>query len=312
MDPHLDTSALTAPLAPSEVPDPPRSGAALAVFLLALLFLAAGAGATWWSFPMDPDGGPRLTLTLLVIALALTGVCVWMAFALRRKARERATLRHRLQRFAVANRRALLLDQPDPRLPGMLFGQGTQRTTTEALRWNSPYPVEVGNYRFVLGRGRNTRLFNGGYLAIRTGGSLPPLVLEPARARGILRRYLILPPSSFASSTLRSADGTAFRLWAPPERAAEAAALLTEARLDVLDRHSRDLEVTDGTVLVYSATPLLTTEPDLWAWIEDVVTALQPDDVGQGPHLMGEKLLPGGEGVRPVLPEDLEAHRPEH
>lgn len=312
MESPLDTSALTEPLAPSEVPDPPHSGAAPAVFLLSLLFLAAGAAATWWSFPLDLDGGPRLALTLLIIALAMAGVCLWMALALRRKARERATLRHRLQRFAAANHRTFLLDQPAPRLPGLLFGPGTQQTTTEALRWTARRPVEVGNYRFVVGRGRSTRIFDGGYLAIRTGGPLPPLVLEPARARGILRRHLVPPPSSFGASTVRTADGTAFRLWAPAERAAEAAAFLTGPRLDLLTRHARDLEVADGTVLAYSAAPLLTADPGLWAWIEEVVAALQPDDVGQRPHLMREELLPGGEGVRPILAEDLEADRPEH
>ncbi|MBO9704001.1 MAG: hypothetical protein J7474_00600 [Arthrobacter sp.] len=312
MDPYLDTSALTEPLAPSEVPDPPRSGAALVVFLLALVFLGAGAGATWWAFPLDSDGGPRLALTLLVIALAMAAVCLWMALVLRRKARERAALRHRLQRFAVANHRTFLLDQPAPRLPGLLFGQGTQQSTTEALRWTARRPVEVGNYRFVVGRGRSTRIFDGGYLAIRTGRSLPPLVLEPARARGILRRHLVPPPSSFAAYTLRSADGTVFRLWAPAERTAEAAAFLSGPCLDLLTRHARDLEVADGTVLVYSAAPLLTADPGLWTWIEEVVAALQPDDVGQRPHLMREELLPGGEGVRPVLAEDLEADRPEH
>ncbi|SEB60322.1 hypothetical protein [Arthrobacter woluwensis] len=193
-----------------------------------------------------------------------------------------------------------------------IFGPGTQQSATEALRWTARRPVEVGNYRFVLGRGRRTRIFDGGYLAITTGGPLPPLVLEPARARGILRRHLILPPSSFAASTLPSADGTAFRLWAPAERTAEAAAVLTGPRLDLVTRHARDLEIADGTVLVYSAAPLLTAEPDLWAWIEEVVAALQPDDVGQRPHLMREELLPGGEGVRAVLAEDLEADRPEH
>jgi len=153
------------------------------------------------------------------------------------------------------------------------------------MRWTARRPVEVGNYRFVL---------------------------EPARARGILRRHLILPPSPFAASTLPSADGTAFRLWTPPERTAEAAAVLTGPRLDLVKRHARDLEIADGTVLVHSAAPLLTAEPDLWAWIEEVVAALQPDDVGQRPHLMREELLPGGEGVRAVLAEDLEADRPEH
>lgn len=312
MESPLDTSALTEPLAPSEIPDPPRSGAALVVLLLALVFLGAGAGATLWAFPLDPDGGPRFALTLLVIGLAMAGVCLWMALALRRKARERATLRHRLQRFAAANHRTLLLDQPAPRLPGLLFGHGTQQSTTEALRWTACRPVEVGNYRFVVGRGRNARIFDGGYLAISAGGPLPPLVLEPARARGILRRHLVPPPSSFGASTVRSADGTAFRLWAPAERAAEAAAFLTGPRLDLLTRHARDLEVADATVVVYSAAPLLTADPGLWAWIEEVVAALQPDDVGQRPHLMREKLLPGGEGVRPILPEHFETDRPEH
>lgn len=312
MSSRLDTSALTEPLAPSELPEPSRAPRAGAVFALAFLLLTAGAGATWWSFPLDLDGGPRLVLTLFVIVAGLAGFCLWLALAVRRKARANAELRHRLSRFAAANRRTLLLDQPQPGIPGLIFTQGAQRASPETLRWTVHGPVEAANYRFLLQRGRSSRIFEGGYLAVRTGTELPPLVLEPARTRGILRRHLIVLPSSFHPVPLRGPDGTRFRLWSAPEHAAQATAVLTPELLALLRPHARDLEITDGTVLIYSADPLLTLDPALWAWIEEVVTALQPHESGQRPHLVGEEFLARRERVAPILPEDLEADRPEH
>ncbi|MFJ3957030.1 hypothetical protein [Arthrobacter sp. NPDC090010] len=285
---RLDTSALTEPLAASELPSPSRSTSARSMLALMFTFLAAGAGATWRFFPLDPDGGPRATLGWLAIGLVLAAFCFWLARAVAGKDRARNELRHRLSRFLATNRRTLLLDVPDPHVPGELFTQGAGRVATELVRWTAHGPAELANYRFAVRRGKASRVFNGGYLAVRTLAPLPDLFLEPARPKGVIRRQRLRPPTSFRPVPINSPEGRTYTLWSEPGQASDVAAALTPELLSLLGRRAADLEIVARTAVVYSASPLVTADPALWAWIDDIVAELQTHEPGERSHLMPE------------------------
>lgn len=179
-------------------------------------------------------------------------------------------LGRRLASFAHANGGELYLIAQAQPLPGVIFRDEGDRPRPSQMagnivRFAGPPMIEVGNAMYMQAHHvtvltRSARRW--GYAALQLQASLPPLLLESARAHA----ELALPTATDASSPTLAGSHGQFTLTAPPESAALAREMLTPAVLDALDDGARgfDLEVSGGWLFLYSPGELSTADPATW------------------------------------------------
>ncbi|MCX7522029.1 hypothetical protein OSC27_07025 [Microbacterium sp. STN6] len=222
---------------------------------VALVFLAVGGsfvsafvavGAT--------SAGPGLLLWPIVV-LVLLALVVWAAIAASRRSWRR---RYRLHAFALANGLQAIGGTDRPAFSGAIFGVGSDRTVYDRIRSTDAPFIELGDYRYTTGSGKNRTTHRWGYLAIRLERRLPQMVLDARANNGLFGATNL--PSHFARDQVLKLEGDFnryFTLYCPREYEQDALYVFTPDLMALLidNAGTCDVEIIDDWMFVYSASP---------------------------------------------------------
>lgn len=165
--------------------------------------------------------------------------------------RERRMIR--LAKFATDNDLEVLFNRTDFHFYGLIFGHGHSRLLMSLLRL--PGNVEVGNYQYRTGSGKNQATHRYGFVRIKLDRRLPHMVLD-SRQNDLLGIMSNLPASFNRSQTL-SLEGDFdrhFTLYAPKEYERDALYIFTPDVMRAMVDHGRkyDMEIVDNDFYIYS------------------------------------------------------------
>ncbi|MFZ8756464.1 hypothetical protein ACO03V_03475 [Microbacterium sp. HMH0099] len=279
-----------------------------AVFLLALGPILIAVFATI----LDPGGPSAIVAGVLpfVIFVGIVALAVW---GITRGLGGAAERRFRLARFARANGMRWLPRQPAPALPGLIFGRGSSRAASDLIRGENPRFVEIANYRYTTGSGKNRQTHRWGYVAIRLDVPLPHIVLDATGNNGLFGSNL---PLSFGRDQRLSLEGDFdehFALYCPSGYERDALYLFTP---DVMARFidnaaALDVEIVDDWLFLYAKRDLSTLDPATWAWLFTTVAALL-DKLAQWARWRDERLeaVPAAGAVASGIPGAQSAGAP--
>lgn len=225
---------------------------------------------------------PFIVITTVATLLAVRAFRGWGG------TRER---RYRLDRFARANGMAYVPELANPALPGMIFGRGSSRSSSDLVRGDRPRFVEFANYRYTTGSGKNKSTHRWGYIAVRLDAPLPHIVLDATSNNGLFGSNL---PSSFDPDQRLGLEGDFdqyFSLYCPRGYEADALYLFTP---DIMARFidnaaALDVEIVDDWLFLYAKRDFSTLDPATWAWLFSVVGALL-DKLAQWARWRDERL----------------------
>lgn len=240
----------------------------------ALLLVAVPVFATIGASLFTRDGSGPIPLLFVVFFLA---VAAFVGGAIVRGLGGAATRRYRLDRFARANGMTWQPGFSNPALPGMIFDLGRDRQVGDLIRGESPRPVEVGNYSYETGSGKNKQTHRWGYVALRLDTPLPHIVLDAVGNNGLFGGSNL--PVTFGRGQKLSLEGDFdrhFSLYCPEGYERDALYLFTP---DVMARFidnaaALDVEIIDDWMFLYARRQLSTLDPAVWEWLSMTVTAL--------------------------------------
>jgi len=232
----------------------------------------------------------------LVVVLVAVGFGVWRLFN-----GSGAERWYRLDRFAQANGMAWHPVSENPPLPGMVFGQGSARKSTDVVRGARPRFVEFGNYQYTTGSGKNRTTHHWGYVAVKLSTPLPHIVLDATSNNALFGSNL---PASFDRDQRLSLEGDFdkhFALYCPAGYEADALYLFTPDIMARFIDHAAalDVEIVDDWMFLYAKRQFSTLDPATWAWLFSVVGAFL-DKFAQWERWRDDRLAAGaasGDGV---------------
>lgn len=295
-------AAFTADLRRRGVRDPRAAGviaAAVAIGLVAVMVMTFVSLAAWFV------GGPLLGLLLW---LAATGGIVYGCIAVSAKViTAGGEIDYRLAGFAAANGMAYEPQPIDPSLPGLIFHHGDGRLATQRVRGTQPRFVEFGNHRYSTGSGKHRTVHRWGYIAIHLDTPLPHIVLDAKGNDALFGSNL---PASFDRHQRLSLEGdfdAFFTLYCPEGYEPDALYLFTP---DIMVRFMAaasqlDAEIVDDWLFLYGPGEFSTANPDMWAWLFSVVSALI-DKIQRWERWRDERLALASDRPR-ALPMDGQA-----
>ena len=231
------------------------------VFVTTLLSLtfSSGQGVSIAALGLAVCAG----IGILIAVLALVG---W---------RRRRIARYRLDRFARANGMTYEAKISAPPLPGMIFGLGRSRMSTDVIRGTRPRFVEFGNYQYTVKTGKSSTTYTWGYVAVKLDVPLPNIVLD-ARGNNSFGSNL---PASFRKAQRLSLEGdfdAYFELYCPEGYERDALYLFTpDIMARFIDNAAQlDVEIVDDWLFLYTQRKVATLDPATWAWLFGTVGAL--------------------------------------
>lgn len=183
---------------------------------------------------------------------------------------------YRLQRFASANGMSFVPTFASPGLPGMIFGIGSSRLSSDLVRGQQPRFVEFANYQYTTGSGKNRTTHRWGYVAIKLDVPLPHIVLDATSNNSLFGSNL---PATFDKDQKLSLEGDFdrfFSLYCPEGYERDALYLFTP---DIMARFidnaaALDVEIVDDWLFLYGKREFSSLDPATWAWLFSVVAAL--------------------------------------
>ena len=210
----------------------------------------------------------------------------------------------RLSRFAAANGLDYTPRSGDPHYPGSIFGKGESRETLNRLRATSGRALEIANYQYLTGSGRNRRVHRWGYLAMRLDRRLPHMILD-ARANNAAFGVTNLP-TSFTKNQVLSLEGDFdryFTLYCPREYERDALYVFTPDLMALLIDNASvfDVEIVDDWMLVYSATPFAQADPALYQRLFHIVDTVGAKTSSQSGRYVDDRI--GAVAPNLVAPE---------
>lgn len=225
------------------------------------------------------DMGPPFLIAAfgsVVPIVVMGGAIAAIAIFLTRGALGRNERWFRLDRFAAANGMSYLPALPSPGLPGMIFGVGNARSSSDLVRGEKPRFVEFGNYQYTTGSGKNRTTHRWGYVAIKLDVPLPHIVLDATSNNGLFGSNL---PMTFDRDQKLSLEGDFdryFSLYCPQGYERDALYLFTP---DIMARFidnaaALDVEIVDDWLFLYGKREFSGLDPATWAWLFSVVAAL--------------------------------------
>lgn len=193
----------------------------------------------------------------LIVGIALT-LAITAFFIYRVIARAGALRRYRLTKFAVRNGMLYSTTSTLPRFHGTIFTVGNSRAVYERLWGESESPLEIGNYRYTTGSGKNKSTHHWSYLAIRLPRRLPHMLLDAKGNNSIFGSNL---PKTFGRDQRLSLEGNFdeyFTLYCPREYEADALYVFTPDLMALLIDEAADLdvEIMDDWMFVYAKSKL--------------------------------------------------------
>ena len=160
----------------------------------------------------------------------------------------------RINQFATANGLVFRQNLGPGGLRGMIFDNGHSQKVTESLTF--PDGIEIANYTFVTGSGKNRHTHNFGFVRVALKRALPNMVLD-ARHNNFLG--LTNLPDVFHGSQRLRLEGDFnkyFDLYAPKQYERDALYVFTPDVMQVLIESGRkyDMEIVDNELFIYQPT----------------------------------------------------------
>lgn len=253
----------------------------VALFLFAAIFAAAVESG-------QPLGYVFAVVPILIPAAFVTLVIV----RIRRGNAAQANTWYRLDRFARANGLAFNPSMSAPARPGMIFSLGSARRARDIVSGVRRRPLEVANYSYETGSGKDRTTHYWGYLALRLPTPLPHIVLDATSNNGLFGASNL--PVSFAKDQRLSLEGDFdehFALYCPSGYERDALYLFTP---DIMARFidnaaALDVEVVDDWLFLYAKRDFSTLYPAIWTWLFSIVDALD-DKFAQWARWRDERL----------------------
>ncbi|SDD93429.1 hypothetical protein [Auraticoccus monumenti] len=213
--------------------------------------------------------------------------------------------------FARANGMRFSPQSADPPYQGAIFGLGRDRRVLEHV-WSTDGPVaDCGRYRYTTGSGKESKVHQWQFAAIRLEGPLPHMLLD-ARANNTFMGSNL--PTSFDRDQRISLGGEFdrhFDLYAPDQYGHDAFYVFTPDLMAHLidETHAFDVEFVDDWMFLYTRYDLSVAEPATWerlARISDTVTARMRD------RSRTYRDLRVADQAQAPLPPGMVAHAPVH
>lgn len=202
------------------------------------------------------EGGRPERLVIVVVIMAAVGAGgFFIARALFTMSTRR---RYRMTKFATRNGLLYSTTAFTSPYPGAIFSTGNSRQVYERL-WRTESPsLDIGNYRYTTGSGKNKSTHLWHYLALRLPRRLPHMMLDAKGNNSIFGSNL---PVSFGKNQRLSLEGDFdkyFTLYCPREYETDALYVFTPDLMALLidDAANLDVEIIDDWMLVYSKTKL--------------------------------------------------------
>jgi hypothetical protein len=319
----IDYSALTEPITSAQVADFRRqakasglvSGSAnvisiasivlLSVFGLFFVLFAGGALITFAvnSITFGLQGGSAFGLVIPL--LVVVGFAFVVVTQVRRVTGAGGPWRrmYRLSGFAAANGLGYLPKSGDPGFGGMIFGQGDNRGCSDRVFRNGGRRIDIANYSWTTGSGRDRTTHAWGYLALQLDRRLPNMVLDAKSNNTLFGSDL---PISFARDQKLSLEGDFdryFTLYCPKEYERDALYVFTPDLMALLIDNSAqfDVEIVDDWMFLYSNTPLNIVDAATMNHLFRIVDTVGTKTLGQTERYSDDRV--GSAGANMVAPQ---------
>ncbi|MGV8884031.1 MAG: hypothetical protein ACOH1T_00390 [Microbacteriaceae bacterium] len=254
----------------------------LRIFLQFSLTSLANDGVT----PLNAGG---LLFVVIFAGLVVTGVVLAIRFA----GNSRWKTWMRLSRFADSNGLVFSPSDPDPAYPGSIFSRGHSRMVLNHLRSASGRFLDVGNYRYTTGSGKNATTHNWGFLALNLDRQLPHMVLDSTANNGLFGGSNL--GVAFSKDQVLSLEGDFdrhFTLYCPRAYERDALYVFTPDLMALLIDEAApfDVEIVDNWMFIYSARPFVMTDPAVHERLFRIVDTVGAKTISQTERYADERL----------------------
>jgi hypothetical protein len=284
-----------------------QANAGLPLLILAVVPVFLLAWLAFWQIGARLGGTrivPPVILALGVGAVALarlvslSGRSAWMRW-------------YRLDGFAGANGLTWHITSPDPHYPGIVFQRGADRIRAENIETSVGRYLNLGEFRYTTGKGRNRAVHRWGFLALRLDHPLPHMVLDARGTGGLLGAGRL--PAYFARDQVLHLEGDFdrhFTLYCPKDYEQDALYLFTPDLMALfLDKAATlDAEIVDDWLFFYSARPFDIAHPQTMRRMLGVATAVGDRLAARAGRYhddrpsIGAEPAAGGRRLRPRIP----------
>jgi len=171
--------------------------------------------------------------------------------------------RAKLYTFALKNGIKYQEGAPYSDKEGVIFKSGHSKRITEHFEMSDG--VELGNYEYTTGNGKNSKQHNWGYARIDLPRKLPHMLLD-AKSNNFIASNL---PISFSKDQRMSLEGDFdkhFTLYAPEKYKRDALYVFApDVMAQLIDEGSAyDMEVIDDSLYLYSSKPFTFADKATW------------------------------------------------
>ncbi|WBU38395.1 hypothetical protein [Homoserinibacter sp. YIM 151385] len=200
---------------------------------------------------------------------------------------------YRLDRFAAANGLLFTPRSHGPGYPGAIFGQGSERTVHEHLRTESGRYIDLGDYSYVTGSGKNRTTHRWGFLAMHLDRKLPHMVLDARANNGLFGSTNL--PASFRRDQVLSLEGDFdrhFTLYCPTEYERDALYVFTPDLMALLidEAAPYDVEIVDDWLFVYRSRGFGSGDPAVYERLFRIVDTVGAKTVRQTVRYADERI----------------------
>jgi hypothetical protein len=199
----------------------------------------------------------------------------------------------RLSRFGQANGLVFSASDPNPQYPGAIFNQGGGRTVTDHLRSATDRFLDIGNYTYTTGSGKNQQTHRWGFMALHLDRRLPNMVLDAKSNNGLFGGTNL--PAYFSKDQVLSLEGDFdryFTLYCPRQYERDALYVFTPDLMALLidEAATFDVEIVDDWMFVYSATHFRSTDPALYQRLFRIVDTVGAKTLSQTDRYVDERI----------------------
>jgi len=272
-------------------------GIVVGVFVAVIFFtVIVSIGGVFLRLLLQTIGVTGAAVEILSFVIGAAAFCVIAgAGALIWKARNRTvwTRRYRMDWFARTNGLAAFALSPNPHYAGSIFGIGSSRASFDRIQSTHGRFLDIGNYRYTTGSGKNSTTHTWGFLALQLDRPLPQMVLDSTANNGLFGGTNL--PQHFSRDQVLSLEGDFnryFTLYCPKEYERDALYIFTPDLMALLidNAGSFDVEIVDDWMFVYSASALDTADPAVLGRMFRIVDTVGAKTLAQSERYRDERV----------------------
>lgn len=272
-------------------------GGMIVVFALAFMALAGAS--------MASEPNPIALIGVIFPAMFLAAFAAIIIVGARRVlSGKNWEIWYRLDRFATANGMLFSPSDPNPTYPGAIFNRGDSRRAINHLRSTVGRFLDLGNYTYSTGSGKNRHTYSWGFMALHLDRKLPHMVLDSRSNNGLFGGTNL--PAVFAKDQVLSLEGDFnehFTLYCPRQYERDALYVFTPDLMALLidEASPFDVEIVDDWMFVYSAAPFSPTSPAVYERLFRIVDTVGTKTLSQSDRYSDERV--GSFAANTVAPQ---------